>query len=299
MSKQLCLIVATLLLTLGLGACSHTRSDAEIASEVQNKINTDPNIATKQVSVGATNGIATLSGSVGSDSDRATAGNDAAQVAGVKTVVNNLEAAHSTETSMATSLRHEGVPGSHRAHLSPAHGSSAVTIPEGTVLSVRLADSIDSNRSKEGDVFRGTIESPVTNGERIVIPKYADVEGEVVQAKSAGHFTGRSDIALVLTRLEMGGKAYSIDTDEYTQEGAGRGKRTAEMVGGGAGAGALIGGLTGGGKGALIGAAIGAGTGTGVQAVTHGQQIHLPSETVLQFRLKTPVAVHPSSATSR
>jgi hypothetical protein len=71
------------------------------------------------------------------------------------------------------------------------------------------------------------------------------------------------------------------------------------MVGGGAGAGALIGGLTGGGKGALIGAAIGAGTGTGVQAVTHGQQIHLPSETVLQFRLKTPVAVHPSSVTSR
>src|SRR2546425_1474374 len=70
MSKQLCLIVATLLLTLGLGACSHTRSDAEIASEVQNKINTDPNIATKQVSVGATNGIVTLSGSVGSDSDR-------------------------------------------------------------------------------------------------------------------------------------------------------------------------------------------------------------------------------------
>ncbi len=269
MSKQLCLIVATLLLTLGLGACSHTRSDADIASEIQNKINTDPNIATKQVSVGAANGIVTLSGSVGSDSDRATAGNDAAQVAGVKTVVNNLEAAHSTETSI------------------------------GTVLSVRLVDSIDSNRSKEGDVFRGTIESPVTDGERVVIPKYADVEGEVVQAKSAGHFTGRSDIALVLTRLEVGGKTYSIDTDEYTQEGAGRGKRTAEMVGGGAGAGALIGGLTGGGKGALIGAAIGAGTGTGVQAVTHGQQIHIPSETVLQFRLKTPVAVHPSSGTSR
>src|SRR5713226_4334799 len=150
MSKQLCLIVATLLLTLGLGACSHTRSDADIASEVQNKINTDPNIATKQVSVGAANGIVTLSGSVGSDSDRATAGNDAAQVAGVKTVVNNLEAAHSTETSMPTGLRHEGVPGSHRAHLSPAHGSSTVTIPEGTVLSVRLVDSIDSNRSKEG-----------------------------------------------------------------------------------------------------------------------------------------------------
>ena len=299
MSKRLYFSVATLLLSLGLVTCSHTRSDAEIASEIQNKINTDPNIATKQVSVGAANGIVTLSGSVGSDSERATAANDAAQVAGVKTVVNNLEVAHSAETSSATSLRHENVPASHRAHSSPARGSLTVTISEGTVLSVRLVDSIDSNRSKEGDVFRGTMESPVTEGERVVIPKYADVEGKVVQAKSAGHFTGRSDITLVLTRLEMGGKSYSIDTEEYVQEGAGRGKRTAEMVGGGAGAGALIGGLTGGGKGALIGAAVGAGTGTGVQAVTHGQQVHIPSETVLEFRLKAPVAVQPSSGTRR
>jgi len=297
-SKRWCLIAAMVLLILGLGACSHTYSDAEIAGEVQNKIATDPNIATKQVSVGATNGAVTLSGSVGNELERTRAGTDAAQVAGVKTVVNNLEVAHS-EATAASSQRHEARPLSHRAASSSLRVSSAVTIPEGTVLSIRLVDSIDSNKNKEGDVFRGTIESPVTDGERVVIPKYADVEGEVVQSKSAGHFTGRSDIALVLTRLEMGGKAYSIDTDEYTQEGSSRGKRTAEIVGGGAGAGALIGGLTGGGKGALIGAAVGAGAGTGVQAVTHGQQVHIPSETVLQFRLKAPVAVQPSSGTRR
>jgi len=297
-SKRWCLIAAMVVLILGLGACSHTYSDAEIAGEVQNKIATDPNIATKQVSVGASNGVVTLSGSVGNELERTRAGTDAAQVAGVKTVVNNLEVAHSEETA-ASNPRHEARPLSRRAASSSPRVSSAVTIPEGTVLSVRLVDSIDSNKNKEGDVFRATIESPVTDGERVVIPKYADVEGEVVQSKSAGHFTGRSDIALVLTRLEMGGKAYSIDTDEYTQEGSSRGKRTAEMVGGGAGAGALIGGLTGGGKGALIGAAVGAGAGTGVQAVTHGQQVHIPSETVLRFRLKAPVAVQPSSGTRR
>ena len=297
-SKRWCLFAVMVLLILGLGACSHTYSDAEIAGEVQNKIATDPNIATKQVSVGATNGVVTLSGSVGNELERTRAGTDAAQVAGVKTVVNNLEVTHS-EATAASSLRHEARPPSRRAASSSPRVSSAVTIPEGTVLSIRLVDSIDSNKNKEGDVFRGTIESPVTDGGRVVIPKYADVEGEVVQSKSAGHFTGRSDIALVLTRLEMGGKAYSIDTDEYTQEGSSRGKRTAEIVGGGAGAGALIGGLTGGGKGALIGAAVGAGAGTGVQAVTHGQQVHIPSETVLQFRLKAPVAVQPSSGTRR
>src|SRR6266852_3553251 len=111
--KQWCLIAAMVLLILGLGACSHTHSDADIAGEVQNKIATDPNIAAKQVSVGATNGVVTLSGSVGNELERTRAGTDAAQVAGVKTVVNNLEVAHSEETSVS-SPRHEARPLSRR-----------------------------------------------------------------------------------------------------------------------------------------------------------------------------------------
>ena len=106
----------------------------------------------------------------------------------------------------------------------------------------------------------------------------------------------QSELALALTTLSFNGKTYEIETDQYKKEGASRGKRTAETVGGGAAVGALIGGLTGGGKGAAIGAGIGAGAGTGVQAVTKGQQIRLPSETVLEFRLNTPVTVEPSSS---
>jgi hypothetical protein len=55
--------------------------------------------------------------------------------------------------------------------------------------------------------------------------------------------------------------------------------------------GAIIGGIAGGGKGAGIGAAAGGGVGGGVQAAGKGQQIILPSETVLSFSLRSPLTV--------
>jgi hypothetical protein len=121
----------------------------------------------------------------------------------------------------------------------------------------------------------------------------------VVTAKDAAHFAGSSELSLVLTKVQVGNSVYAIQTDAYSKKGAGRGKRTAEVVGGGAGAGALIGGLTHGTKGALIGAAIGAGAGTGVQAVTHGEQVKIPSETVLQFQLTSPLTVKPATRAGR
>ena len=289
--------VGVLILSLTLG-CSHSQNDAQIAGEVQNKINADSGIATKQVMASANNGVVTLSGKVRTEMERTAAANDAAQVEGVKTVVNNLEVEPATaslqdspaqQSLRQKSARSTGVP---PARLSPA---TSLTIPEGTLLSIRLIDSIDSDKNKAGDNFRATLDSPIMVGGRVAVPRDADVEGEVLDVKSAGHFAGRSDLALVLTKLIVNGRTYELQTDEYSRQGASRGTRTAETVGGGAGVGALIGGLAGGGKGAAIGAAVGAGAGTGVQAATKGQQIRLPSETVLEFRLKAPLAVEPSS----
>jgi hypothetical protein len=295
-SRSLFVILVALGLLLG---CSRTRSDAAIASEIQGKIDADPNLPTKQVTVGASNGVVTLSGTVSSDLERTAAANDASQVEGVKTVLNNLRVAPAAASTPAQSSAapRQRTRSASSAVVRPS-AASVVTIPEGTPLSVRLVDSIDSDRSKDGDSFHATLDSPILARGRVVVPKDADVEGEVQALKSAGHFTGRSEIALVLTKLSFNGKSYEMETDQYTKEGASRGKRTAETVGGGAALGALIGGLTGGGKGAAIGAGIGAGAGTGVQAVTKGQQIHLPSETVLEFRLNSPLTVEPS-ATSR
>jgi BON domain-containing protein len=166
-----------------------------------------------------------------------------------------------------------------------------VTIPSGTTLAVRLVDSIDSETSQQGQTFHATLDSPLAVDGEVVIPSGYDVEGHLVEVKSAGKFAGQSAVALQLDRISAGGKYYSLQTDQYRRQGSSRGKNTAAKVGAGAGIGAIIGAIAGGGKGAAIGAAAGGGLGGGVQAATKGQQIKLPSETVLNFTLQAPLTV--------
>ena len=169
-----------------------------------------------------------------------------------------------------------------------------VTIPAGTTLAVRLVDAIDSEQNKAGETFKATLNSPLSVEGDVAIPAGYDVEGHLVDVKSAGKFAGQSVVVLQLDRISVGGKSYSIQTDEYKREGSSRGKNTAAKVGAGAAIGAIIGGIAGGGKGAGIGAAAGGGLGGGVQAATKGQQIKLPSETVLNFTLQNPLTVIPA-----
>jgi BON domain len=169
-----------------------------------------------------------------------------------------------------------------------------VTIPAGTTLAVRLVDTIDSEKNQPGETFRATLNSPLSVEGEVAIPSGYDVEGHVVDVKSAGKFAGQSLLVLQLDRISVGGKSYAVQTDQYKRQGSSRGKNTAEKVGAGAAIGAIIGGIAGGGKGAAIGAAAGGGLGGGVQAATKGQQIKLPTETVLNFTLQNPLTVVPA-----
>jgi uncharacterized membrane protein YebE (DUF533 family) len=103
--------------------------------------------------------------------------------------------------------------------------------------------------------------------------------------------SGRSELKVELASVTAGGQTYQLETAYYDRAGASRGTRTAETVGGGAVLGALIGALAGRGRGAAIGSVAGAGAGTAVEARTHGQQVKIPSETKLDFTLKTPVTI--------
>jgi hypothetical protein len=170
-----------------------------------------------------------------------------------------------------------------------------VTIPSGTTLAIRLVDGLDSATAQPGQTFHATLDSPLAYEGDVAIPAGYDVEGHVVDVKSAGKFAGQSLLALQLDRISVGGKYYNIQTDQYRRQGTSRGKNTAEKVGAGAGIGAIIGAIAGGGKGAGIGAAAGGGLGGGVQAATHGQQVKLPTETVLNFTLQGPLTVIPTA----
>jgi BON domain len=358
MRRYLGLTLASLVLLVA--GCNHTpaaRTDAQIASDVQNKINTDNNLPEKQLTINANNGVVTLSGNVSSDQARNSAATDAAQVDGVKTVVNNLQVAPATASNtepeaqqpeqsnpepqrpeksrattrksspsrhaMASKSNDNGDNGlrttvpstSSNSSESAANGTSGnsydsaantpppaptplpkITVPAGTQLSVRINDELNSETSQVGDVFHGSVSSPVTVDGKTVIPTTADVEGRVVDVKSAGRFKGQSDLVIELTSLKMNGKSYQISSDRWSKQGNGRGKATAAKVGGGAALGAILGGVFGGGKGAAIGAAAGAGAGTGVSAATKGQQIDLKPETVLNFQLQSPITVQPGAS---
>ena len=91
MKRYLLGAVLASLILIAAGCNRGPRPDAQIATDVQNKINSDSGVPDKQVTINANNGVVTLSGSVSSDAARNAAANDAAQVEGVKTVVNNLE----------------------------------------------------------------------------------------------------------------------------------------------------------------------------------------------------------------
>ena len=170
-------------------------------------------------------------------------------------------------------------------------GPKEVTLPAGTVITVRLASTLGSKTSNTGDHFNATIATPVELGGKVVLPKGTEVLGKVAEAVPQGRFKGAAVLRLVLETVALDKDSYDVQTSSVSRSLKGKGKRTATLIGGGAGGGALIGGLAGGGKGALIGAALGAGAGTAGSAYTGEKEIVLPAESALSFTLTEPVTI--------
>jgi hypothetical protein len=174
-----------------------------------------------------------------------------------------------------------------------------VTVPAGTVLQVRTVEGLSSETNHETDPWHGTLNSDVVVDDQTVIPAGAEVEGRVMEAHAATHYSGGASLVLGLEKVSFNGKTYQVATDTWERKGSTRGKNTAEKVGGGAAVGAILGGIFGGGKGAAIGATAGAGAGGAANTVTKGQRVDLRPETLVSFKLQNPISVMPSASTER
>ena len=174
---------------------------------------------------------------------------------------------------------------------SAAQSKQKVTVPAGMRILIRVIDSIDTNKQKTGDRFTASLETNLQAEDVVVAPRGSTVHGRLVQASSAGKMTGSSQLTLELTDIVIHGTAYPLLTSTYEIKGKGEGKKTAGKVVGGAGLGALIGGIAGGGAGAGIGALVGAAGGTAIAASKKGQQLQIPSESLLEFRLEQPASL--------
>src|SRR5271165_1031915 len=166
-----------------------------------------------------------------------------------------------------------------------------VTIPAGTVICVRTIDGIDSTQNHAGDRFQASLEEPLMVNGNVVVAKDTYVYGRLVESKESGTFTGRSELRLELTGIVVNGQTVPIVTGEYELTGKSRGASTAKRTVGGAAVGSIIGALAGGGRGAAIGAGVGAGVGAGSEIIMKGDQVKVPSETMLDFTLEQDVSV--------
>ncbi|MFL6351346.1 MAG: hypothetical protein ACJ74Z_05795 [Bryobacteraceae bacterium] len=175
---------------------------------------------------------------------------------------------------------------------SPAPQPRTVTLPVGTNVVIRLAETLSPEHNYTGDTFRATLEVPIIMDGFIIADKGSKVLGTITSAQQAGRVEGVSDLSLALTEISTtDGQRVKIETSTWDKKGAKSTGEDSAKIAGGAALGAIIGAIAAGGKGAAIGAGAGGAVGTGTVLASRGKSVTLPVETRLTFRLTNPVTI--------
>ncbi|MGC1484927.1 MAG: hypothetical protein WA789_14110 [Candidatus Acidiferrum sp.] len=192
-------------------------------------------------------------------------------------------------------------PGQYSQHNPPAPNGpndqsapppSALTIPAGTVLVMRLNEPLSSDRNQIGDQFSGVLEQPIVVNGWVVARRGQVVMGQVKSVKKAGRVKGTSQLGVELTDLTLvNGEQAPILTALWKASGGTSHGADAATIGGGTALGAIIGSAADWGRGAAIGAGAGAVAGIGAVLLTRGRPTILEPESELSFRLVDPVKV--------
>jgi hypothetical protein len=338
-------ILATAALTLALAAAGCKSSapaptdDAALTAALQSRISGDTALSNEPIQPSVQQQIATLNGTVSNEAARSLAAADAAQVPGIKTVINNLTvqapapaitsaaappsalpsppAPEASKSKQAAPIKSKPAP-IVRQHAPvdtpspqvadtappprsqeppppppppPAPAFRNITLNPGTTIPIRITQTLDSATTQQGETFTGTVAADIISDGIVVIRTGTPVTGRVVAVQEAAHYKGSSLLTVELTSINRRGEKVSINTEPYSVQGKGRGKNTAEKVGGGAAVGAILGGILGGGKGAAVGAAAGGGLGAGANTITRGEQVQIPSESLIRFNLTNTLSL--------
>ena len=338
------LSIGALAIALSFAGCKSSApavatDDASLTAALQTRLTNDDALKSEPINSSVQDKVATLNGTVSSEAARSLAAADAAQVAGIKTVVNNLSV--QAPASMTAAVIPPSPPPppptpkklptpkpapkpkpapvvQEPAPVEPPSAQVAaatppppsqqelpppppppppapefrnITVPPDTTIPIRITQTLDSATTQQGDTFTGTVATDIILDDVVVIRQGTPVTGRVSAVQEAAHYKGSSLLTVELTSINRRGEKLAITTEPYSVEGKGRGKNTAEKVGGGAAVGAILGGILGGGKGAAIGAAAGGGVGAGANTITRGEQVQIPSESLIRFRLTNSLAL--------
>jgi hypothetical protein len=96
-----------------------------------------------------------------------------------------------------------------QTRLNPTDENAIDVLPKGTVLHVKVLDSIDSSVNRDGSEFRGSLVAPLLAGDDVIIHAEAEVVGILVLLRSSSHPDGFR-YELLVTGIKDGGKFYAL-----------------------------------------------------------------------------------------
>jgi hypothetical protein len=256
-------------------------NDQAITDDINAKLFADSVLKTRDIRVSTQDAVVTLRGSVATRLEKSGVDRIASTEPGVQKVIDSL--AITGDSTPAAPASAPAQPG-------------GLTVPTGSVVTIRMIDSIDSRKNQAGEEFDATVETPVVSGNTVAIPRNSPAKVRLAQANDSGRIQGSAQLELELISVTVNGVPYQVQSGYYQQHGSSRGQRTAEAGGAGAVLGGLIGAIAGGGKGAAIGAGSGAAIGAGSQVAMHGSSIRIPSETKIDFTLRQAITINAASS---
>lgn len=163
-----------------------------------------------------------------------------------------------------------------------------ILLPEGTVISVRIADRVDSSHLHSGDLLTGIVDPSLIYEDRVLIPRGTEAHVRMVEDKKGGHLHGKAEVELELIALVVNGRQLDLESDTYTKQ---KGALAAKVQGAAAG-----------GAGAGVNAASGTDPGSAASpiiAIFRAAKVDLIPNTRIEFRLTSPFTfVKPPAETS-
>jgi hypothetical protein len=167
-----------------------------------------------------------------------------------------------------------------------------VTIPAGTFVTMRVNQMLSSDHNQQGDIFSGSLVQPVVVDGIVVAQRGQTVMGRVMEAVKAGMIKGTSRLALQVTGITLAdGVQMNVQSQLVNRNGPTDVGRDVGAIATTTAVGASIGAVADWGTGAAIGAGAGAAAGLIGVLLTRGHPTEVYPETVLTFRIDTPVRV--------
>jgi len=159
-----------------------------------------------------------------------------------------------------------------------AESPKSITLTPGTTISVRIADTVNSNHNKAGDLVTGTVDPSVFISNQVVIPRGTEAHMRVMEDRKGGRLHGKAAVSLELVGLVINKNKVDVDSDDYHKS---RGVLSAKLNATGKAS------VNGGTK-AATSAIPETGAVSPIIAVFHAAKIELSSGTRIPFTLTMP-----------